>query len=143
MRPIALALGLWALAVATGCDELGNPPIIVATTPPVQWSGGPLTTLTQAQVTAPDRWRILVRETSSQLDHMDSYVGPSDVVVLVTVQPRWRQPVVPAVVPIMTVFVLPDGSTIRRAWQAPGGASVWQAGFALPKAPKAAQTVLR
>lgn len=139
-----LLLGAW-LGVATsasGCDSLGNPVVVIATTQPTQWTGGPLTTVTRAQAAPPERWDLLVRQSGGALHHGDRVAPVDGVVALVTVHPQWHRPPPMTRIPLVTELELTDGRIVRRRWTAPSAAPVWQAGFALPTPPSTAITTL-
>lgn len=141
-RARALLLGLALTGLLGACDSLGNPPVVLVTTEPLRWSGGPLTTVTQAQATTSQRWPLFSARFRGGLHHQDR-LPPDGVMALVSVEARWGRRAVPAHVPLVTEIELVDGRIVRRTWHAPGRSPVWLAAFAVPAPPRSAITALR
>ncbi|MFW6086270.1 MAG: hypothetical protein ACODAG_03615 [Myxococcota bacterium] len=141
-RVLLLCAWLGLTLSVGGCEGLGNPVVVIAATQPAQWSGGPLTTVTRAKASSPERWEMLMRQTGGELHHGDRVAPADGVVALVTVRPQWHQPPPATRIPLVTELELADGRIVRRRWTAPAAASVWRAGFALTAPPSTAVTAL-
>lgn len=130
-----------AVAAATGCEQLGNPPRQEGSTPPVVWQG-PVADLTTRTETVPaSRFEEAVQALPrGAIHHLERPDG--GVVTLVVVEPRWRRPVRAGTVPLVTELQLADGTVVRRRWAAPASAPVWYALLALESVPTHAATAL-
>jgi hypothetical protein len=137
-RPSSVWL-IGALCLLGACDQLGNPPQFG--TAPTEWKdeNGHVVTTTrsfQDETTI----RRLASEGFGELDHVDSSIGPSQTLTLVSVVPRTLRVTGRPSVTLVTTFKLSSGAPLTRRWSAPASSRRWNAAFALPEPPQGAVT---
>lgn len=119
----------WVLAlilVAFGCDALGNPPAARRTTDWSEWRSRYAETMTRAQSVPAEEWEALFALVPrNRLHHIDRVARRDRVVTLVTVRPSWFRQTAPAMVTLVTEFVLTSGEAVRRSWAVPAGEPTW------------------
>ncbi len=138
--PAWLAAGA-LLTLTAGCDQLGNPPLEEGRTGAELWQSPIVDLGTRTETVPAARSDELFRSVpGGAVHHLERPLA--GVATLVVVEPRWRRPVPPGLVPLVTELVLADGTVVRKRWAAPSTARTWFAVFALPSPPRQAFTAL-
>jgi hypothetical protein len=125
------------ILLASGCDQLGNPPRRFRT-PEVAAVVGPFTLSTRTETVPAARATELMRRIEGRPHHIDE--GTSAYVTLVVVEIAPRGVALPSQISLATDFASADGQTMRRVWTAPGAARPFVAVFRSAAVPAAAQT---
>lgn len=129
------------LASLLACDQLGNPPVRRGHTKPEVWQGGGLQLTTSSQTFPSENASEVLRALPGhQLQQVEPFPPVGAAVTLVAVEIAPSRTPRPYTLRLVTLFTLPNGTVVRRAWQGSGRERTFYAAWTLEQVPVRAVT---
>lgn len=128
----------WAALLASllGCDQLGNPPMRRGHTESEVWRGGGLQLATSSQTFPSENASEVLRSLPGhQLQQVEPFPPVGAAVTLIAVEIAPTPTPRPYTLRFVTLFTLPNGSVVRRAWQGSGRENTFYAAWTLEQVP--------